>query len=156
MPRKGPPKKRDITPDPVYGSVLLARFMNRLLMCGKKSKAEKIMYGALELMEDRTKRPGIEIFEQAIKNVMPMVEIKPRRVGGATYQVPVEVGPDRRVALALRWVIGYARRRSGKTMVEKLAGELMDAASGAGASVKKREDSHRMAEANKAFAHYRF
>lgn len=156
MPRKGPPKKRDITPDPVYGSVLLARFMNRLLMCGKKSKAEKIMYEALEFMEDRTKRPGIEVFEQAIKNVMPMVEIKPRRVGGATYQVPIEVGADRRVALALRWVIGYARRRSGKTMVEKLAGELMDAAAGQGASVKKREDSHRMAEANKAFAHYRY
>jgi small subunit ribosomal protein S7 len=156
MPRKGPPRKRDITPDPVYGSVLLARFMNRLLTCGKKSKAEKIMYEALDFMEDRTKRPGIEVFEQAIKNVMPMVEIKPRRVGGATYQVPIEVPSDRRVALALRWVIGYARRRSGKTMVEKLAGELMDAAAGQGASVKKREDSHRMAEANKAFAHYRF
>jgi len=156
MPRKGPPRKRDITPDPVYGSVLLARFMNRLLTCGKKSKAEKIMYDALDFMEERTKRPGIEVFEQAIKNVMPMVEIKPRRVGGATYQVPIEVPADRRVALALRWVIGYARRRSGKTMVEKLAGELMDAAAGAGASVKKREDSHRMAEANKAFAHYRW
>jgi small subunit ribosomal protein S7 len=156
MPRKGPPRKRDITPDPVYGSILLARFMNRLLMRGKKSKAEKIMYEALELMEDRAKRPGIEVFEQAIKNVMPMVEIKPRRVGGATYQVPIEVPADRRVALALRWVIGYARRRSGKTMVEKLAGELMDAAAGQGASVKKREDSHRMAEANKAFAHYRY
>jgi small subunit ribosomal protein S7 len=156
MPRKGPPRKRDITPDPVYGSVLLARFMNRLLMRGKKSKAEKIMYDALDFMEERTKRPGIEVFEQAIKNVMPMVEIKPRRVGGATYQVPIEVPSDRRVALALRWVIGYARRRSGKTMVEKLAGELMDAAAGQGASVKKREDSHRMAEANKAFAHYRF
>jgi small subunit ribosomal protein S7 len=156
MPRKGPPKKRDITPDPVYGSVLLARFTNRLLMGGKKSKAEKIIYDALEFMEERTKRPGIEVFEQAIKNVMPMVEIKPRRVGGATYQVPVEVAADRRVALALRWVIGYARRRGGKSMVEKLAGELLDAASGTGASVKKREDSHRMAEANKAFAHYRW
>lgn len=156
MPRKGPPRKRDITPDPVYRSVLLARFMNRLLMRGKKSKAEKIMYEALDLMEERAKRPGIEVFEQAIKNVMPMVEIKPRRVGGATYQVPIEVPSDRRVALALRWVIGYARKRSGKTMVEKLAGELMDAAAGQGASVKKREDSHRMAEANKAFAHYRF
>ncbi|MDO8589461.1 MAG: 30S ribosomal protein S7 [Armatimonadota bacterium] len=156
MPRKGPPRKRDITPDPVYGSVLLARFTNRLLTCGKKSKAETIMYGALDLMEDRTKKPGIEVFEQAIRNVMPTVEIKPRRVGGATYQIPIEVPSDRRVALALRWIIGYARRRAGKTMVEKLAGELMDAASNTGASVKKREDSHRMAEANKAFAHYRW
>ena len=156
MPRKGPPKKRDITPDPVYNSVLLARFTNRLLMRGKKSKAETIIYGALDLMEDRTKRPGIELFEQAIRNVMPIVEIKPRRVGGATYQVPVEVASDRRVALALRWIIGYARRRAGKTMVEKLAGELLDAASNTGASVKKREDNHKMAEANKAFAHYRW
>jgi len=156
MPRKGPARKRDIIPDPVHGSVLLARFTNRLLMRGKKSKAEKIVYDALELMEERTKKSGIEVFEQAIKNVMPIVEIKPRRVGGATYQVPVEVSSDRRVALALRWIIGYARRRAGKTMVEKLAGELMDAASNAGASVKKREDSHRMAEANKAFAHYRW
>ena len=156
MPRKGPAKQRDIIPDPVYGNVLLARFINRLLVCGKKSKAEKIMYEALAVMEDRTKRPGIEVFEQAVKNVMPIVEIKPRRVGGATYQVPVEVGADRRVALALRWIIGYARRRSGKTMVEKLSGELLDAASGTGASMKKREENHRMAEANKAFAHYRF
>jgi len=156
MPRKGPAKKREIIPDPVYGSALLARFTNKVLIKGKKSKAEAIVYEALALMEDRMKRPGIEVFEQAIKTVMPIVEIKPRRVGGATYQVPVEVASDRRVALAIRWIVGFARRRAGKTMVEKLAGELMDAASNTGASVKKKEDSHRMAEANKAFAHYRW
>ncbi|MDO8684226.1 MAG: 30S ribosomal protein S7 [Armatimonadota bacterium] len=156
MPRKGPARRRDIIPDPIHGSVLLARFMNRLMMRGKKSTAERIVYGALDLMEDRTKKPGIEVFEQAIKNVMPVVEIKPRRVGGATYQIPVEVPSDRRVALAFRWIVGYSRRRAGKTMVEKLAGELMDAASNTGASIKKKEEGHRMAEANKAFAHYRW
>jgi small subunit ribosomal protein S7 len=156
MPRKGPPKRREILPDPVYGNKILARLMNRVLTQGKKSKAEKIVYEALDMIEDRAKRSGIEVFEQAIKNVMPIVEIKPRRVGGATYQVPVEVSSDRRMALALRWIVTYSRRRPGKSMVEKLAGELMDAASGQGASVKKREDGHRMAEANKAFAHYRW
>jgi len=156
MPRKGPAKKRNIAPDPVYGSALLARFINKVLIQGKKSAAEKIVYGALAQMEERTNRGGLEMFEQAVKNVMPIVEIKPRRVGGATYQIPVEVSSDRRIALAFRWIVGFARRRSGKSMVEKLAAELMDAASGTGASMKKKEEGHRMAEANKAFAHYRW
>jgi len=156
MPRKGPSKKREIAPDPVYGNKLLARFINRVQMCGKKSIAEKIVYGALNLIEERTKKPGIEVFEQALKNVMPIVEVRPRRVGGATYQVPIEVRSDRRISLAIRWLVTFARRRPGHTMIEKLAGELMDAASGQGASVKKREDGHKMAEANKAFAHYRW
>lgn len=156
MPRKGPAKKREIAPDPVYGNKLLARFMNRIQLGGKKSISEKIVYGALDLIEERTKRPGIETFEQAMKNVMPIVEVRPRRVGGATYQVPVEVRSDRRVSLALRWVVTYARKRPGRSMIEKVAGELLDAANGTGASVKKREDGHKMAEANKAFAHYRW
>lgn len=156
MPRKGPVKKRDINPDPVYGSRLLARFINRLLIKGKKSVAEKIVYDALRVVEDKTKKNGLEVFEQAIRNVTPIVEVKPRRVGGATYQVPVEVRSDRRIALAIRWLVTLSRKRSGRTMVEKLAAELLDAANNTGASVKKREDAHKMAEANKAFAHYRY
>jgi small subunit ribosomal protein S7 len=156
MPRKGPARKREIIPDPVYGSPLVARFVNRLFTRGKKSTGEKIFYQALEIIEQKTGRPGLEIFEQAVRNVMPAVEVKPRRVGGATYQVPIEVRSDRRLALAIRWLVTFSRKRPGKTMVERLAGELMDAASGAGASVKKREDGYRMAEANKAFAHYRW
>ena len=156
MPRKGPVRKRDIAPDPVYGNKLLERFINRILMCGKKSVAEKIVYGALQAIEEKTKRPGLEVFEQAIRNVMPVLEVRPRRVGGATYQVPVEVRSDRRVSLAIRWVITHARRRNGKDMIEKLTGELLDAAQNTGLSVKKREDTHKMAEANKAFAHYRW
>lgn len=156
MPRKGPAKKRDINPDPVYNSHLVARFINRLFTCGKKSIGESIFYESLEVIEKKTGKPGIEVFEQAIKNVMPLVEVKPRRVGGATYQVPVEVRADRRMALALRWLVTFSRKRPGRTMVEKLSAELMDAATGSGASVKKREDGHRMAEANKAFAHYRW
>jgi len=156
MPRKGPVRKRDIAPDPVYGNKLLERFINRVLMSGKKSVAEKIVYGALQAIEEKTKRPGLEVFEQAIRNVMPVLEVRPRRVGGATYQVPVEVRSDRRVSLAIRWVITHARRRHGKDMIEKLTGELLDAAQNTGPSVKKREDTHKMAEANKAFAHYRW
>jgi small subunit ribosomal protein S7 len=156
MPRKGPAKKREILPDPVYGNRLLARLMNRILIKGKKSTAEKIVYDALQMIEEKTGKPGIEIFEQAIKNVMPMVEVRPRRVGGATYQVPQEVRPDRRISLALRWIATFSRKRGGRTMVEKLAAELMDAANNTGASVKKREDAYKMAEANRAFAHYRF
>jgi len=143
-------------PDPLYNSTLVTRFINRLMMRGKKSLAEKIFYGSLALIEERLKRPGIEVFEQAVKNVMPVLEVRPRRVGGATYQVPVEVRADRRMSLALRWIISNARKRSGKTMMEKLAAELMDAAQNTGPSVKRKEDSHRMAEANKAFAHYRW
>ena len=156
MPRKGPVKKKEINPDPVYGSRLLARFINRLMMRGKKSIAEKIVYGALQVIEEKTNRNGLEVFEQAIKNVAPAVEVKPRRVGGATYQVPVEVRSDRRIALAIRWLVTFARKRSGKTMVDKLAAELMDAANNTGASVKKREDAYKMAEANKAIEHYRW
>lgn len=156
MPRKGPVRKREIVPDPVYNSELVARFVNRLFTRGKKSVGEKIFYSALEMIEEKTGKPGLEVFEQAIRNVMPVVEVKPRRVGGATYQVPVEVRADRRLALAIRWLVTFARKRPGKTMTEKLAGELMDAASGTGASIKKKEDGHKMAEANKAFAHYRW
>ena len=156
MPRKGPAKKRHIPPDPLYGNRMLTRLINRVLMKGKKSAAEKIVYGALNLVEERTKRSGVEVFEEALRNVMPAVEVKPRRVGGATYQVPVEVRSDRRVSLAMRWIVIHARRRSGHTMIEKLAGELLDAANNTGASIKKKEDGYRMAEANKAFAHYRW
>lgn len=156
MPRKGPVRKRYIAPDPVYKSQLVARFVNRLFTRGKKSVGEKIFYQALEMVEQKTGKPGLEVFEQAIRNVTPLVEVKPRRVGGATYQVPVEVRAERRLALAIRWLVTFSRRRPGKTMVEKLAGEIMDAASGTGAAVKRREDTHRMAEANKAFAHYRW
>ncbi len=156
MPRKGPAKKREMVPDPIYGNRMLTRLINRVLMKGKKSAAEKIVYGALGLVEERTKRSGVEIFEEALRNVMPAVEVKPRRVGGATYQVPVEVRSDRRVSLAMRWIVTNARKRSGHTMTEKLAGELLDAANNSGASVKKKEDGYRMAEANKAFAHYRW
>lgn len=156
MPRKGPAKKRNILPDAIYGNRLLQKLINRILMSGKKSAAEKIVYGALELVEERTNRSGIEIFEEAMKNVMPVVEVRPRRVGGATYQVPTEVRPDRRVSLGMRWIVNNSRKRSGHTMKEKLAAELLDAANNTGASVKKREEAFKMAEANKAFAHYRW
>ena len=156
MPRKGPAKKREIGPDPIYGNRLLQRLINRVLKDGKKSIAEKIVYSALDVIEQKTKRKGIEVFEEALRNVMPVIEVRPRRVGGATYQVPVEVRADRRVSLALRWIVTNARKRAGHTMIEKLAGELIDAANNTGASIKKKEDTHRMAEANKAFAHYRW
>ena len=156
MPRKGPAKKKELQPDPVYGSRVLERFINRVLTRGKKSQAEKIVYEALRVIEEKTKKNGLEVFEQAIKNIMPVVEVRPRRVGGATYQVPVEVRSDRRISLSIRWMVTFARRRPGKSMVEKLVGEIMDAANNTGASVKKKEDSHRMAEANRAFAHYRW
>jgi len=156
MPRKGPAKKREIIPDPVYGNRLLTRLINRVLLSGKKGIAEKIVYGALEIVEQKANRRGIEIFEEAMRNVMPVIEVKPRRVGGATYQVPVEVRSDRKVSLAMRWIVTNSRKRSGHTMTEKLAAELMDASNNTGASVKKKEDGHKMAEANKAFAHYRW
>jgi small subunit ribosomal protein S7 len=156
MPRKGPAKKREITPDPIYGSRLLSRLINRVLMDGKKGVAEKIVYGALEIIEQKSSHSGIEVFEEAMKNVMPVIEVKARRVGGSTYQVPVEVRSDRKVSLAMRWIVTYARRRGGHTMTEKLAAELLDAANNTGASIKKKEDGHKMAEANKAFAHYRW
>jgi small subunit ribosomal protein S7 len=156
MPRKGPAPKRVILPDPIYGSELAQRFINRMMLDGKKSTAEKIFYGAMAIAEERAGVPAIEVFEKAIQNVMPAVEVRPRRVGGQTYQVPMDVRPDRRRTLALRWMIGQARKRSGKTMMEKLANEFLDAYNNTGATIKKREDTHRMAEANKAFAHYRF
>jgi len=156
MPRKGPVRRRPIMPDPVHNSQLVARFVNRLFTRGKKSVAERIFYQALDEIQQKTGKPGIEVFQRAVENVTPVVEVRPRRVGGATYQVPVEVRTERRLALAIRWIIQFARKRPGKTMVDRLAGELMDAASNTGASVKKREDNYRMAEANKAFAHYRW
>lgn len=156
MPRKGPAPRRVIPPDPVYNDVLVQRFINRLMVCGKKSVAEKIFYRAMEIVGERTKRNPLEVFHQALKNVMPILEVRPRRVGGATYQVPMEVRPERRTSLGIRWLVTSARRRGGRTMIEKLAAEIIDAANNQGAAVKKREDTHRMAEANKAFAHYRW
>jgi small subunit ribosomal protein S7 len=156
MPRKGPVRKRPINVDPVYNSLLAQRFINRLMVDGKKSIAERIFYGALDIIEKKSNRPGLDIFEEAMRRVMPVIEVRPRRVGGSTYQVPVEVRPDRRTSLALRWLVTNSRKRGGRNMMEKLAGELLDAANNTGASVKKREDAHKMAEANKAFAHYRW
>jgi small subunit ribosomal protein S7 len=156
MPRKGPSPKRPILPDSKYNSKVLARFINKVMMRGKKSLAERITYGALEMVGEKTGRDPMDVFTQALGNAMPLVEVRPRRVGGATYQVPMEVRPDRRQAMAMRWLIGFARQRPGHSMTEKLASELMDAANNVGASVKKRDDTHKMAEANKAFAHYRW
>lgn len=155
MPRKGPIRPRPIMRDPVYDSILAQRFINRMMVDGKKSVAERIFYKAMELVEERAGRPAIEVFDQAIRNVAPVVEVKPRRVGGGTYQIPVDVRPERKYSLALRWLVTNSRKRGGRTMVEKLAGELLDASNGQGASVKRREDIHRMADANKAYAHYR-
>jgi small subunit ribosomal protein S7 len=143
-------------PDQKYNNVLIARFINNLLKRGKKSVAESILYDSLDLVEERMKESPLSVFERALENVKPVLEVKSKRVGGATYQVPTEVRPDRRIALAIRWIIGNAKSRPGRSMEEKLAAEFMDAASNRGASVKKREDTHKMAEANKAFAHYRF
>ena len=156
MPRRNRPPKRKIAPDIKYNSVLVSQFINKLMQQGKKSTAQRIFYDALDLIEERAKRPGIDVFEQAVKNATPILEVKPRRVGGATYQVPVEVRVERRLSLAIRWLVASTRNRSGRSMAEKLASELMDAASNTGTTVKKREDTHRMAEANRAFAHYRW
>jgi small subunit ribosomal protein S7 len=156
MPRRYRPSKREVLPDVKYNNVLVAMFINRLMKGGKKSVAARIMYDALGIIEERMHRSPVEVFEQSIKNVTPIIEVKPRRVGGATYQIPVEVPAHRRVSLAMRWLVSATRARSGKSMAEKLASELMDAAQGTGATVKKREDTHRMAEANRAFAHYRW
>jgi len=153
MPRRRIIAKRETLPDPKYGSSILAKFVNHVMVSGKKSVAEHIVYGALELVQERLKRDPVETFEEALDNIAPMVEVKSRRVGGATYQVPVEVRASRRTALAMRWLVDYARARSEKSMVQRLAGEIADAAQGRGSAVKKREDVHRMA---KAFSHYRF
>ncbi len=156
MPRRYRPPRRVVEPDQRYNSVLISRFVNRLMRGGKRSVALGIMYDAMEMIESRTKKPALEVFEEAMQNVAPVVEVKPRRVGGSTYQIPMEVPPHRQVSLALRWILAAAQRRAGHTMAEKLAGELIDAANKTGASIKKREDTHRMAEANRAFAHYRW
>lgn len=156
MPRKGPVPKRDVLPDPIYNSKLVTRLINRIMIDGKRGVAQTILYDAFELIRQRTGNDPMEVFEAAIKNIMPVLEVKARRVGGANYQVPIEVKPERRVSLGLRWLVNYSRNRGEKTMTERLAAEIIDAGNNTGASVKKREDTHKMAEANKAFAHYRW
>ncbi|MGE0612466.1 MAG: 30S ribosomal protein S7 [Hyphomicrobiales bacterium] len=156
MSRRHRAEKREINPDPKFGDVVLTKFMNSIMYAGKKSAAERIVYGALESMEARAKQNPVELFHQALENVMPAIEVRSRRVGGATYQVPVEVRPERRQALAIRWLITAARARNENTMVERLSNELLDAANNRGNAVKKREDTHRMADANRAFSHYRW
>ncbi|CAI6086122.1 MULTISPECIES: 30S ribosomal protein S7 [Paenibacillus] len=156
MPRKGPVTKRDVLPDPVYNSKLVTRLINRIMLDGKRGVAQSILYNAFKLIQERTGNDPMEVFETAIKNIMPVLEVKARRVGGANYQVPIEVKPERRTALGLRWLVNYSRNRGEKTMEERLAAEIIDASNNTGASVKKREDTHKMAEANKAFAHYRW
>lgn len=156
MPRKGPVPKRDVLPDPVYNSKLVTRLVNRIMIDGKKGVAQQLLYNAFDLIRDRSGKDPMEVFEAAIKNIMPVLEVKARRVGGANYQVPIEVKPERRTSLGLRWLVNYSRTRGEKTMEERLAAEIMDAANNTGAAVKKREDTHKMAEANRAFAHYRW
>lgn len=156
MPRRAKIRKRIPAPDPVYQDVDVAKFINCLMTRGKKTVAEGIFYGALNKAEAKLSKPGLEVFQKAMENITPMIEVKPRRVGGATYQVPVEVSRERGKALALRWVIKYARSRNGKSMIDQLSAELMDAYNNTGSSVKKREDTHKMADANRAFAHYRY
>ena len=156
MSRRHRADKREIIPDPKFGDQVLTKFMNSIMLDGKKSAAERIVYGALDQMEEKVKQNPIELFHQALQNVMPAIEVRSRRVGGATYQVPVEVRVDRRQALAIRWIISAARGRNENTMVERLSGELLDAVNNRGSAVKKREDTHRMAEANRAFSHFRF
>ncbi len=156
MPRRGNIPKREVLPDPVYNSVLVTKLINSIMLDGKKGVAQKVVYEAFDIIASKTDKPALEVFIQALENIMPSLEVKARRVGGATYQVPIEVRPDRRQTLGLRWLTSYSRARSEKTMKERLAGEIMDAANNLGSSVKKREDTHKMAESNKAFAHYRW
>lgn len=156
MPRRGNVPKREVLPDPVYGSELVTRLVNNIMLDGKKGVAQKIVYGAFEIVAEKTGKDALEAFEEAMENIMPQLEVKARRVGGATYQVPMEVRPERRRTLGLRWITTYSRARNEKTMKERLANEIVDAINGTGGSVKKREDTHKMAEANKAFAHYRW
>ncbi|HVJ47541.1 30S ribosomal protein S7 [Desulfitobacterium sp.] len=156
MPRKGYIAKREVLPDPIYKDRTLTKFINQIMLDGKKGTAESICYNAFELIREKTGKDPLEVFETALKNVMPVLEVKARRVGGANYQVPIEVRPERRQTLGLRWLVSYSRKRSEKTMDEKVAGELMDAANNTGGSIKKKEDMHKMAEANKAFAHFRW
>ena len=156
MPRRGSIAKRDVLPDPLYNSKLVTRLINNVMVDGKKGVSQKIVYGAFEIIQEKTGKDPLETFEQAMENIMPLLEVKARRVGGATYQVPMEVRPARRQTLGLRWLTNYARLRSEKTMKERLAGEILDAINGVGGAAKKRDDTHKMAEANKAFAHYRW
>ena len=156
MPRRGNVPKREILPDPVYNSVLVTKLVNSIMLDGKKGVAQKVVYGAFDIVKEKTDKDPVEVFTAALENIMPSLEVKARRVGGATYQVPVEVRPERRQTLGLRWLTTYARARSERTMKERLAGELMDAANNTGAAVKRREDMHKNAEANKAFAHFRW
>lgn len=156
MPRKGSVAKRDVLPDPIYNSKLVTRLINRIMLDGKKGTAQKILYNAFDKVEAKTGKPAMDVFATAINNIMPEVELKLRRVGAGNYQVPIEVSPERKVTLGLRWLVNYSRLRSEKSMEDRLAGEIIDAANGIGASVKKKEDTHRMAEANKAYAHYRW
>jgi len=156
LPRRGRVPRREVPADPVYGSKMVTKLISQVMLDGKKSIAEKICYGAFDIIREKTGKNPLEVFEGALKNVMPVLEVKARRVGGANYQVPIEVRPERRQTLGIRWLTQYARERSGKSMQEKMAAEILDAAAGAGGAVKKKEDTHRMAEANKAFAHYRW
>ncbi len=156
MPRRGRVTRRRAAPDPIYNNVTVARFINKLMYDGKKTLAQRIFYNALKIVEEKTGKDPISVFEQAVKNVMPVLEVKPRRVGGATYQVPIEVRSERRLSLAMRWLVQYARERPERTMEQRLAAELMEAATGSGGAVRRKEEVHRMAEANKAFAHYRW
>lgn len=156
MPRRGKISKRDVLPDPIYNSKLVTRLINNVMYDGKRGVAQKIVYGAFEIIQEKTGKEPLEAFEEAMENVMPQLEVKARRVGGSTYQVPMEVRPERRQTLGLRWITNYSRTRSERTMKERLAGEIIDAINGTGGSVKKREDMHKMAEANRAFAHYRW
>ena len=156
MPRRGFIPKRDVLPDPVYGDKVVTRLINNIMLDGKKGTAQKIVYGAFEIIQEKTGKEPVEVFREAMDNIMPVLEVKARRVGGATYQVPMEVRPERRQTLGLRWLTTYSRARSERTMAERLAGEIMDATNNLGSAVKKREDTHKMAEANKAFAHYRW
>jgi small subunit ribosomal protein S7 len=156
VPRRGFISKRELLPDPIYGSKQVTQFINRIMLQGKRGVSESIFYGAMNIIAEKSGKDPVEIFQTALKNVMPVLEVKPRRVGGATYQVPVEVRAERRLALAIRWIVSYARSRGEKTMQEKLAAELLEASQNLGSSIKKREDTHKMAEANRAFAHYRW
>ena len=156
VPRKGHTQKRDVLADPMYNSKVVTKLINNIMLDGKKGVAQKIVYGAFERIADKSEKPAIEVFEEAMNNIMPVLEVKARRIGGANYQVPIEVRADRRQTLALRWLTTYSRQRGEKTMEERLANEILDAANNTGASVKKKEDTHKMAEANKAFAHYRW
>ncbi len=156
MPRRNRPPRREVQPDALHGNVTAGAFINKLMLRGKKTTAAHVFYGALQIVEDRLRRPGLDVFEQALRNVTPMVEVKPRRVGGSTYQVPMEIRVERRQALAFRWLINAARGRKGRPMADRLAAELMDAANNTGAAIRRKEDTHRMAEANRAFAHYKW